>query len=456
MKAIKQLLQNPNIRSASGAMIAYGLGAGLLALSGFLLARFLGPEGMGTYDFAEAWVEVLLPITVLGLDRLVIRQIPVYMAQEQYGLLTGVWQYARKQAQIMSLLMAIGLSLFFLFWFSKTQIVFTTSTIGQLPHLIISNINQAVLYSTLLAVVLLVIRVRIRLQQALLQSIRFVTRSLLPDFIIRLLIFMVLISIYYFIFGAISPAIAMALHVLGGLMALLVGEILMRYLLPSTMKQKDVQEEKSVWLKQSVRFAIIAGVILATSRISTIFLGSLSSFEQTSFYSISLRITMLITLPQLAITSFIQPRIAQLYSEKRLKEMQWLVVLSIRGTMVIASLLILPVFLTAPWILRILGDGYAPALPVIFIVAIGQFVSLSVGPSAPILMMTGYEKDLIVVVVAAMILVIVFNLALVPSYGASGAAIATTIGLSATNIGQFAVVRWRLGIWALPFTPKFK
>src|SRR5271169_5259143 len=62
----------------------------------FLLARFLGSQGLGAYSYAFAWSVLLGVPSLLGMDQLLVRNAAVYHAQSQWGRLRGLLQRANQ------------------------------------------------------------------------------------------------------------------------------------------------------------------------------------------------------------------------------------------------------------------------------------------------------------------------------------------------------------------------
>ncbi|MBU1650747.1 flippase [bacterium] len=63
------------LRNAIFSVIARGIDVGVTFILAVVLARYLGPEGMGEYAYIIAFVAVFVPLIDLGLDHILIREI---------------------------------------------------------------------------------------------------------------------------------------------------------------------------------------------------------------------------------------------------------------------------------------------------------------------------------------------------------------------------------------------
>uniref|UniRef100_B3EM06 Polysaccharide biosynthesis protein n=1 Tax=Chlorobium phaeobacteroides (strain BS1) TaxID=331678 RepID=B3EM06_CHLPB len=114
-------------------------------------------------------------------------------------------------------------------------------------------------------------------------------------------------------------------------------------------------------------------------------------------------------------------------------------------TLIASPLLLL--FLVAPqWVMGMFGEEFQKGGVLLSILAIGQFVNVATGSVGYVLMMSGNEKLMRNNVAFVAVLSVVLNAALVPLYGAFGAAIATAVCLALQNMIAAYMVSSRLGI----------
>ena len=86
---------------ALGGTIAFAVrvaGAGMTYCSQLLIAGIVGPESFGIYAYVLAWMVVLAYFCALGFDVALLRYVPAYRAEQSFGLMKGVIQYAERRA----------------------------------------------------------------------------------------------------------------------------------------------------------------------------------------------------------------------------------------------------------------------------------------------------------------------------------------------------------------------
>src|SRR5690606_27071541 len=92
------------------------------------------------------------------------------------------------------------------------------------------------------------------------------------------------------------------------------------------------------------------------------------------------------------------------------------------------------------------GATYRSAAAPLLIMCFGQLANTSCGSVGVVRNMTGHEKDTLKGIIIAIVVSIVLMLALVPSYGAVGAATAYTASLIIWNLTLVFLTRKRTGI----------
>jgi O-antigen/teichoic acid export membrane protein len=97
-------------------------------------------------------------------------------------------------------------------------------------------------------------------------------------------------------------------------------------------------------------------------------------------------------------------------------------------------------------IATLFGPEYAPASTALLILAVGFFTRAAFGRSRETISALGYTTYLLVTNVFAFVLNVGLNLALIPRYGAEGAAVASAVSFVGLNLAVFAFLRVRFDI----------
>jgi O-antigen/teichoic acid export membrane protein len=104
-------------------------------------------------------------------------------------------------------------------------------------------------------------------------------------------------------------------------------------------------------------------------------------------------------------------------------------------------------------ILWLFGPEFVEGYPLLFILSLGLLARAAVGPIERLLNMLGEQKTCAVVYAGAFALNLVGCFALIPGFGATGAAISTSTALIAESIALFLVTKRRLGLTSFVWTP---
>ena len=81
--------------------------SGLGFILNVLLARFLGVADFGVYTYALAWRDLLIIPSLLGLDTLMVREVAVYRAKSNWGLLRGLLRWANTIVLVSSIVISL-------------------------------------------------------------------------------------------------------------------------------------------------------------------------------------------------------------------------------------------------------------------------------------------------------------------------------------------------------------
>jgi O-antigen/teichoic acid export membrane protein len=98
------------------------------------------------------------------------------------------------------------------------------------------------------------------------------------------------------------------------------------------------------------------------------------------------------------------------------------------------SVLAFPIFLTTacfarPLTVFLYGARYAPSAPILAILSLGYFINVIFAFNGVTLKVLGKIRLMVILNIVSQIIIVVFNLLLIPRYGAVGAAVATSAGL---------------------------
>lgn len=180
-------------------------------------------------------------------------------------------------------------------------------------------------------------------------------------------------------------------------------------------------------------------------------LSVISTFEQVGQFGTAFRVAMVLSLFLAAANTVLAPRISQLYHLNDLGQLRHLS----RRFAFFQNLLVMP-FLMAMVagrepLMGFFGSELVAGADAFAVLAAGQAFNSLTGSVGTILVMTGYEKDMWRSSVTGTVIMLLTSILLVPSCAALGAAIATALGVVATNSAALLFVRLRLGFFVFPW-----
>lgn len=185
---------------------------------------------------------------------------------------------------------------------------------------------------------------------------------------------------------------------------------------------------------------VVSAATVLFNSLDMIFLGFFENSEQVGLYSVAKRLSLL-TIFFLQITnSTISPKIAALYKEGRINEIETMVRRVTFGLMIIGSLFLLIFIFFGKQILSIWGTQFVDSYVILIILTLGQLVNIGTGAVGIILVMTGNEKVQKNISLTFLAINLFLNIALINLYGAIGAAIAATLTIAGINIAKIIYV----------------
>ena len=216
-------------------------------------------------------------------------------------------------------------------------------------------------------------------------------------------------------------------------------------------ENKDNNETLNVYPMALYMWAIaIMSVIVNWS--GPFIVGVILNKSDVALYSISVRIANVLNFFLVAVNIVIAPKIAALYYENKIFNLQSLM----RSVILSLYLISIPVTIVVIYwgrdILNIFGTYYTDsAYSTLVILTIGQVVNICTGPAGYMLSMTGNEKYMgLVYIISTSIFLILITL-LTYNFGLIGSAVATATTNAIHNIVLAFIVKRKVSISLFPF-----
>ncbi|WP_280564595.1 flippase [Chromohalobacter sp. 48-RD10] len=402
------------VRGALGVGGLKLLSLPLTMVASILLARGLGPDGYGQYTFVMAVIALLaLPIGP-GLGQLITREVAKYQHGEQWGLFRGLLRRTHQWALVGSILMAAIIAV----------LAARNASWG-------GDDRWSLL---LLATLMLPLLGLNALRASTLRGLRNVFYAQLPELLARPGLHLVIAG-GLLLTGMLNPATALASQICATGLAFLVGAMFLRRLRPAEVSQARLDYRHGEWGRALLPFTLLAAVGTLNGQIGILALGWLGTDEDVAALQVAMKGSMLVVLSLTIVNMMIGPYITRAYRENDKLRLQQLSRQSARAALVVAMPIALPLILWGgPLIHLVYGESYADtATWPLAILGVGQLVNVAFGSVGLLLLMCGHERDSLTGQVLGLCINLTLALVLIPRYGVTGVALATSVGIVVWN-----------------------
>ncbi|MDT8382977.1 MAG: flippase [Gammaproteobacteria bacterium] len=400
------------LRSTTGTFIIRATSLAILLLTQILLARLMGASEFGLYSFVVAWIVVLARLTTGGLDTAATRFVSRYRSDKDWLSISHFRRYSENIILLLSTLTipAFGLAL--------------------LIKLNTSEISSYLIAGSLLILILATLTVR----QGILQGLRYMKKSFVPDAIIRPGL-LALISASLILFGFSTKANMMLyIHLLSASVALIASSVFLHHIKLDKSSSPLPEEKQQEWA--SVRWVLYGVGILSVAQMNLgiIILGILSDDKSVGLYSVAARIAELTSFGLITINMAFAPIASELFQKRDNRTLQTVLTRSANYGFFVAIIIGIVLLAFGPVLLSAFGREFSSAYPAMMVLVVAQIINAAAGPVAIIMMMTIYQAAALKISILSILLNIALCIALIPRYGALGAATASGI----------ALVSWRM------------
>ena len=409
-----------------GTTLVYGVGIFLAFAVQVLLARMLGSSSYGDYYYVLAWVMALLVAAKAGLDGVIQRFMPAYLARREWERLAGLISWSSWRATIAACGIAAAVALI-------------VSVSDGIP-------GDAKLTFYLGCAVLPVLAY-VYLRSAMLKSLQHVVLALLPEAVIAPMVLSVAIGIFWLMSDSQVGAAHAMLATLAGLM---VSAVLGRYLLlqrmPAELSQVSRAREPKVWGASARSMMLITGSHMLLNNADAIMLGLLADATSVGIYAVAAKVSVLVYFPLTIANAAVAPLIPRFHAQSDHAQLQQVLDQSMRLVTLLAVFLACVLCIGGHGLLSLFGRDFVAGYTALIILVVGGLINAVAGPSANLLSFTGSERFVSRVMIVTLGINIILNLLFIPRWGIEGAALATVISMMTWNLVTYVVSRRRLGV----------
>ncbi|HEY2855849.1 MAG TPA: oligosaccharide flippase family protein [Gemmatimonadaceae bacterium] len=422
---------------ARGAVWSVGINVGGYLLAFFvqmLLTHSLGRVQYGHYAYALALMNTALLFGKLELDTCALRFVGMYDGAKQWSLLRGFLARMSRLVGVTSFSVAAVSAL--VVWASARALgVGTVSSLWA-------------------ACALLPVTALLDFRSRCVQAFKKVPESQAPSLLMRPMVFGIGVALATYVFGIrLSAAEAIALNLLGALLAFLLCDHFLRATVPAEVAQAAPEYETKKWLHTAVSLLVIAGAQLVLgTQMDVVVVGSLLGATDAGLYQVASQLASLITFGITAIIYIALAMISDLHARGRKAELQQLVTVLSAANLAVSLVGVVVIVFMGRTVLGWFGPSFPAAYPVLLVLSSSSFVAATVGILAGFLLtLTEHQRSAATVVVVSALINLTLSLVATRAFGAIGTASATA-ATTLLRSGVLAVYCWKLlGIRVSPF-----
>jgi O-antigen/teichoic acid export membrane protein len=413
--------------SGLGGLLGLRVAFSGLSFAGMvLLARLLGPEALGAYSYALAWVVLLAIPSLVGADQLLVREVAANFAQQQWGVLSGLLKTANRAVLLISLTVAL--------------------LAGALAWLLSNSAGAGLPWTFWTALPFLPLITMTRVRQAVMQGLHRVTLGAAPEQVIQPGLLLAFLTGAWLLHHRLSAPIAMNANVAAGAVAFGAGAWLLSRTLPREVKPAIPEYRNLKWFQSALPLVFLAGIAALFAQADTLILGSVKGASAVGIYSVAHKGADLVAVMLNAQISAFASTVAGLYALGDREQLQRLVTRFARLTMLVSAPLGIGLIIFARWFLLLYGPSFVAGQTTLVILSLGQLGNIGMGFVGLLLIMTGHERQVAFAIGAGAAVNVILSFALAPRWGAEGVAVAYSVSMIVWNIWAAVVLYRKTGI----------
>jgi O-antigen/teichoic acid export membrane protein len=412
-------------RIAGTAFIIRIVSAVLAYATQVLLARWMGSHEFGIFVYVWTWVMLIGGLADLGLASAAQRFIPQY---GESGALTKLRGYLAG-----SRWMAFGIA-------TATALICVLAI-----HLARPWLDDYTIVPLYLACVCLPVYGVMHVQDGIARSFNWVNLALVPAYIVRQLIVVVLMAAAW-LAGAPTDAVSAVIIAAISIWLTALGQMLLlnRKLatqIESGAKEYDIRN----WIALSIPMFAVDSLYSMLMYVDVLVLKQFRTPDEIAVYYAALKTLSLVAFVYFAVSAASAHRFAEYHvagDHTRLASflrdvVRWTFWPSLGATLLL---------LACGWpMLWLFGKNFTGGYHLMFIFAIGMLARASIGPAERFLVMLGEQRVCALIAALAFAVNLGLCLIFVPRFGIDGAACAITIAFMLESLLLFLVARRKLG-----------
>ncbi|MEM8675486.1 MAG: polysaccharide biosynthesis C-terminal domain-containing protein [Cyanobacteria bacterium P01_G01_bin.67] len=410
-------------RGAAIALLIQLSGIATLYTMQVCLARWMGANQYGVYEYVISIATFLGFLAALGLPNCLLRFIPKYIVQEDWGKLRGIiwgsWRYVLLSGLFVALISGVLL----VAWDAYR--------------------SDIALASFLVGVGMIPLQALLRHQREMSRGIKRMTLAYLPSTIVFPLL---LIAGAFYYRHNLSSSKAIALTWLCLALILTWQLWLFQRQLPAQCYSTPVVYSRKEWFAVALPLLFKDSAFVVLSQTDILMIGTMLGSFQVGIYGAGFKTAAGVSFILAGVNAIAAPMFATLHAQEDYAGLQKLTSSVARWmfypTLILAVLLIV----SGDRVLGLFGAEFVAARWSMTILILGQLVNVGAGSVGYLMEMTGHHRQSAFVLGCTAVLNLLLNAILIPMFGIMGAAIATATTMALWNIWLHQLVVKHLGI----------
>lgn len=393
------------------------------SLIALLLARWLGVDGYGLYVLAVSAGLLFAGVSLLGLDRAMIRYIAIMARREDRVGLVGTIQIGLVFSTIAGVVLGVVL---YLAAEPVAVGLFDEPDLVPLLRLMALVVPFLTVSSVLVGIA---------------QGFKRMEYSALAENVIQTIVRLALLALLVAL-GRLDVVVALIIFGLADVAATVALIILLRkdWLRknPEPITQKPRRDTREV-----LAFAFplwLSGLLRRLRRnIEAILLGTFSVISSVGIYAVVKKINLVGHVSYLAILGGVRPTLAALHDSGERESLDAVYTTATRWTLLVNLPFFLIIVMFPAELLGIFGEDFRAGATALVVLAFAELINAATGVCQSMIDMTGHTKVKLLNSLIWVVLAVTFSALLIPEHGVLGAAISTLIAVASVNflsIGQ--------------------
>jgi O-antigen/teichoic acid export membrane protein len=417
-----------------GALLAFAIrvaSAAIAYLSQILLARWIGAFEFGIFAYVWVLVLVLGGLSTIGLNTSVLRFLPEYRESASLALLRGFVLSSRLVSVAVACVIAgVG----------------TAATLA-----LEGTISDYYLVPLIIAFFCLPAYALTDIQDGICRAESWIDLALAPPFILRPLLLLGFLAIAMGL-GFEPTAVTALLAALAATCAAAVSQlVLMGRRFAQRLPRGPRAYRLPLWVAVSAPILLMHSFFMLMQHVDVLILNGFVTPAEIAVYYAAIKTTSLVAFIHFSVIAAYSSRFSEYHAAGRRGALAAHVREAVKWSFWPSLLATAGLLACGMPLLWLFGPDFTAGYPVMFVFAAGLLIRAALGPAEMLLTVLGHQKTCALVMAAALAVNVALNLALIPHYGALGAASATVGAIAAESVFLFWLVKKHLGLHVFVF-----